>query len=250
MVSSARKDSSKKRKAKQNPLLAEKLFDEYLEEITNHLGISQLDLTKDEMKEILFPIFKEIVESYQTKPALSSILNKFALRYDQLSDYISSKLLEIRGSKLNRNQLEYVIYNIKKGVNKYISDLYRICLKESDREELLNRLRIAWNSFGQMLPAICPKCKFNSVAPNYTCLVCNHILSDKEMEIALSIREIMGIQSKEALTKMLKNETIYYLNNSLFTFDELPKGNNVYEIRISKELKDYIRKLISLNSPS
>ncbi|MEM3801594.1 MAG: hypothetical protein QW183_01940, partial [Saccharolobus sp.] len=89
-VANKPKASKKKQEKYVDP---DKLLDEYLDELVNLLGLSYLNFSKEEFKEILREPFAMAVGEVKTKPKLSTIINRLRGMGDKLMEIIAYKIL-------------------------------------------------------------------------------------------------------------------------------------------------------------
>lgn len=108
----------REKKAKKEKYVdAEKLLDEYLEEVEVGLGISHLNLDKELLKEILKEPFISAVGQVKSKPKARTIINRLNASRDEMMEYLAVRIVrEVEIGKLTDDQLEFLVVNIKKPI--------------------------------------------------------------------------------------------------------------------------------------
>ena len=86
--------------------------------------------------------------------------------------------------KFNEEQLEFIVNSVNEGVLQVAPRIFEF-IHRTGRDDLLDILRVKWANAWlrrklDVLPAECPKCGFNSLMPNLTCLVCGTSFTDRE----------------------------------------------------------------------
>ncbi|WP_338601491.1 hypothetical protein V6M85_00235 [Sulfolobus tengchongensis] len=194
---------------------ADKLLDEYLDEVINALGISYLNLTRDDLKEVIRDPFAMAVGEVKTKPKVTTIINRLKAMGDRLMEIIAYKILRLYDiEKLTDDQLEFIITYGKGGLIPIIDKLYKECLKRN-KKELIDMLRVTWSMFSNGLrsPIKCPKCEFESIMPDLSCKVCGYILSMKELKNIIGVINLLQDYlriDKEGFNEILKSGFFYY----------------------------------------
>lgn len=191
----------------------EALLDEYLDEMINGLGLAYLNLSHDEYKELLKEPFAGAVGEVKTKPKASTILNRLLANRDGIMEFFAMKLIRmIDLEKLTDEQLEFVVYNTRRGIVNLASRLYSI-LKKKGRQDLIDVLKYNWNLYGIVSPITCPKCGFNSIMPDMVCKVCEYEISLKELKSQIDVIKILTDlkdTSPEDFKEILTSGYFYY----------------------------------------
>lgn len=84
--------------------------------------------------------------------------------------------------------------------------LYKLAVNYS-REDIVNSLRHAWNSVGPKGMVTCPKCGFNSISTDKSCLICGAVVSDEYIKSSLDFNEKFELYLKTASVAEI-NETL------------------------------------------
>ncbi|EZQ06822.1 hypothetical protein CM19_05470 [Candidatus Acidianus copahuensis] len=232
--------SSKKKKEKY--VDPDQLLEEYLKDVVEGLGIEFLGLTDDEYIEILREPFASAVGQVKTKPKVKTILNRLLSNRDSMMEYVAVRLYFLRDiEKLGDTQLEFLVYNIKKGINQMIDKLYSEC-KRRNRNDLIEILRYSWNQFGILTPLRCPKCGFNAIMPDLSCKVCGYIISMKEVKEQIDVlgelKTLASIESAD-FKEIITSGYFFYTPQGILPPSKFvpSQGGIFYEIVLNKDEK-------------
>ncbi|MEM0373217.1 MAG: hypothetical protein QXV69_00560 [Sulfolobaceae archaeon] len=247
------KRKSKSREKYVNP---DNLLEEYLEEIILGLGLSYLNLAKEEYIELLKEPFSNAVGEVKTKPKSKTIINRLQANLDSLYEYFAMKLLMIKPiERMSDEQLEFIVYNIKKGLPNIIGNLYSE-LKKRNKDFLIDILRNNWNLYGIRSPIKCPKCQFYSIMPDLSCKVCNYVMSEKILKSELNIIELLREYMKlnpNGFLEIVKSGHFYYTEEGIISPSEYnnlrknPQGL-VFEIILTSSERKKLQELYNSHS--
>ncbi len=202
-----------KKTTKEKYVDPEKLLDEYLDDAVVGLGISSLQLDRDEYKELIKEPFVAAVGQVKSKPKLSTILNRLLANRDGLMEYLAMKLARIREvEKMTDEQLEFVVYNTRAGIVALAPQLYKEAVRRG-RSDLVDILRYEWDMYGIRSPIKCPKCGFDSIMPDFTCKVCGYEISMKELKAQIGVVDLLKDYSNidpEGFKEILSSGYFYY----------------------------------------
>jgi ribosomal protein L37E len=249
-ATSSKKAKSSTKKKTEKYVDPDKLLDEYIDELIVMLGLSYLNLSREEFKEVLREPFAAAVGEVKTKPKLSTILNRLRAMGDGLMEIIAYKLLKIYDiEKLNNDQLEFIVNYIRNGIVQIVDKLYNECLKRN-RNDLVDILRNNWNIYSNGLrsPIRCPRCGFDSVMPDFTCKVCGYSLSMKELKNQIKIIDLLQDYMKidlEGFNEILKAGFFYYTVEGPIPPSKFkPKQDQLYfEIILNKDEKQKLQSI-------
>ncbi len=184
----------------------EKNVDEFVQQV----GLDMLGLERSELIEILSKIVEELAGS-STYVSLDTMVRRFRRFYDRLAPIIAASIVEMK-QELTRDQLEFVASNIGEYILMVAPKLYREVLRHG-AHDLIPILQQHWikawiSRRGAPIPPKCPKCGFNSLMPDLTCLVCGSAINDRELrsseEFRSMFREFIKRASREELEYTLK----------------------------------------------
>jgi hypothetical protein len=128
-----------------------------------------------------------------------------------------------------------------------VSKLYHEA-KRLGRDDLIGVLRVKWANAWlakkySILPPECPKCGFNAVLPDLTCLVCGSIVDEKGLKNHTDFKrnfiEAIEIMNCNELSRMLRYDYVY-INGSGIKPSIYPRE----PVDVDVYLSDSERKLI------
>jgi len=243
-----KKSSSSKKSEKY--VDADKVLDEYLDEVVNALGISYLNLSREDLKEVLREPFAMAVGEVKTKPKVSTIINRLRAMGDRLMEIISYKLLRLYDiEKLSEDQLEFIVTYGKGGLIPIMDKLYKECLKRN-KKDLIDLLRVTWSMLANILrsPIKCPRCEFDSVMPDLTCRICGYTLSMKELKNIIHVIDILQDflrMDKDGFNEILKSGFFYYTSEGPIPPSRFrpSQGQIYFEVILNKEEKSKLESI-------
>ncbi len=164
-----------------------------VDELASRMGLDVLNLSHDEMRAILTKIV-DLLRGDASTINIDTIVRRFHRNLEHLMPIIAAHILELR-EKLDESLLEFVVNNIGDNVVAYAPRLYRECV-DRGRHDLLDRLRAAWAQAwvkirGPPLPVKCPRCSFDSLMPDLSCLVCGSIVTEEELKKYINFDELL-----------------------------------------------------------
>ncbi len=177
------KSKRKKRKAKKKTFNVEEWVESNIDKLIPITGIDYLNLPRDLEKSILTRI-TEIIIGESKKIDIDTFTRRYKRYIQQLKQVIAFEIVSNLNS-LSKEQLEYIMSSIGPWIIQYGDKLYREITRHG-AIDLLNILKYEWNRWWTQtktpeLPPECPKCGFNALMPDYTCLICKHVASEKEI---------------------------------------------------------------------
>ena len=208
---------------------AEAWLNKNVEELAQHLGLDTLGLSKEELIEVLIKIVEELAGA-SAYIDVSTMVKRFRRYYDRIAPLIAANIAEIR-PHMNREQLEFVVNNIGDFILVFAPKLYNELKKLDHSEDLIQILQQQWikawiNRRGTPIPPKCPKCGFNAITPDLTCLVCGNSITDKELKATSEFKEMF----KEFIKRSSIQELEYVLKASYVIL-------SAHEIRSPKEYR-------------
>jgi len=158
-------------------------IDERLNDLAVKLEIEYLNLDKSLLKDIIKRIV-ELLWEEDKRPDMDRLSNRIKRNIERLRTIIAQMIIE-SGVSLSNEMLEYVTTSAGPWILSYASSLYKIA-KDRGREDLINIMRSAWVKWwiqirGTEIPPECPRCKFNSLMSDGTCIVCGYTPSASEL---------------------------------------------------------------------
>jgi len=228
----------------------DKLLDEYLDELVNLLGLSYLNFSREEYKEILKEPFASAVGEVKSKPKLSTILNRLRAMGDNLMEIIAYKILRIKDlEKLSDDQLEFVTNYTRQGIIQLADRLYRELIRRN-KKDLIDILRNNWTLYsnGFRSPIKCPRCGFESVMPDLSCKVCGYTLSMRELKNTINVMSTLQDYikfDKEGFSEILKSGFFYYTSEGPVPPSKFKPAQGLiyYEVILNKEEKQKLESI-------
>ncbi len=221
--SKARKKASKsvsKRKTtrKKREVNIESWIDKYIDDFVSLTGLDILSLSKEEYKELLTDIITQLYGSLTSYSNVKTVAKRYQRYRDRINEVIAARLAAML-DKLTAEQLEFIVFN--SGVNTALSIAPKIYkdLIRLGRSDLINMLRAKWRNAwiskrGGILPPPCPKCGFNSLMPDLSCIVCGEIVSDAEIrnsnDFKVKLKSMISTMECDNLLKLLKHSSVLY----------------------------------------
>lgn len=233
-----KKKASKKKDVYTDPI---QLLDEYLDEVITAIGISYLNFTREDFKEIIKDPFAAAVGQVKSKPKSRTIINRLNASRDSLMEVVSYNIIRMKDiSNLTDDQLEFVVSNVKRGIISLAPRLYEEC-KRRRKEDLIDILRSNWNMYGILSPFTCPRCGFNAVMPDYSCKVCGSDVSMKEVKKQLNVMQLLKDYASfdvNMFKDIVKSGFFYYKDGVIYPPSSTFQPNDmVFEIVLSKDEK-------------
>jgi hypothetical protein len=165
----------------------------HVSELVPLLGLDFLRLSTEEYLTVLIRIV-DLVRGESVTLDVETIVKRIRRNSDRVYPLLATLLLELRSS-LDEEQLEFVVNNIGEAVLAYAPRLYGEA-KRLGRMDLIERLRDMWRHHWVLkrhpiLPVTCPRCNFNSLMPDLSCLVCGAMVSESELKSFLNFGSLL-----------------------------------------------------------
>ncbi len=179
------KNKEGKSSRKKKSINIDSWIDKYIMDFVSLIGLDILGLGKKAYKELLSDIMIELYGSLTSYTNVKTLAKRY-LRNRRLLDEVIASRLAMTLDKFTEEQLEFIVYNISDSVLNLAPKIYEE-IKRLGRNDLATLLRVKWaNAWLKIkktsLPLECPKCGFNAVMPDLTCLVCNSVLKESEVK--------------------------------------------------------------------
>ena len=191
----------------------------HVDTLIERLGLDTLPLKREELQSILVKIV-DLLRGEAATINMDTIARRFRRNLEEMYRIIAVSILELR-DELDPETLEFVVNNIGPYVLAHAPRLYREA-KKYGRDDLIERLRAEWSRAWisirkTTLPVQCPRCGFNALTPDLTCLVCGSAVDEKELKEFLGfdklLHEFVELYPREDVEKAVKYG--YVLLNSL-----------------------------------
>ncbi len=218
-----------------------------IDEFIEMTGLSILNLSKDQYIELLHDLLTQLYGSTTTKTTVETVVKRYNRYRDRLNEIIAGRLASML-DKFTVEQLEFIVFNIGDGVLSIAPKIYKH-LVEAGRDDLLRHLRSKWSSVwltrrSKNLPVECPKCGFNSLMPDMTCLVCGSYITESELKKHVGFKEMLKsfieLLNCSDLRSLINYDTIL-MNASGLKSPTLTRNAEDIEIYLSAEEKKLIR---------
>ncbi len=205
----------------------EEWVSKHINELVSSTGLDFLNLSNEEY----IAIFTRIVDAVRGDSStldMDTIVRRIKRNIDKVYSLIAVAILELR-EQLSESQIEFIVNNINEAVLLYAPRLYNEALKLA-RTDLIERLKDSWRHAWTLkrypiLPLQCPRCGFNSLMPDLSCLVCGATVSEGELKKALNFRNMLiEFAHKEPLEDVKK--AINYGYVYLSSIGIKPPGEN------------------------
>ncbi len=171
------------RSTKKSSFDLDQWVEERFDDLINNLQIRYLGLDPELLKFIAKKVV-EVLWDEDKKPDMERLSNRIRRNIDKIRSLISQIILE-SGVEINQEQLEFIASSEGPWILGYAPLLYRYATKFG-REDLVSNLRYQWIKWWSLsrdpeIPPECPRCRFNSLMPDGTCIVCGYSPSPSEL---------------------------------------------------------------------
>ncbi|MEM1542233.1 MAG: hypothetical protein QW101_05125 [Ignisphaera sp.] len=193
----------------------ESWVEKHLDELIDIFNLNMLELDREEAKAVAIKLV-DILRGESSTLDKDTIKRRFSRYAQNMYQIIAQSVLELRES-LSIVQLEFIVNNIGELVLGYAPRLYREAM-EYGREDLIDIVRASWRAYWiskkySMLPVECPRCKFNSLMPDLTCIVCGSTVSEEELKRSIDfekiLKELINLYSEEDVKKTIVYGYLY-----------------------------------------
>lgn len=242
--------SSKRSSQRKRYTDTEAWVDRNLSELIDIFNLSSLDLNEEEAKTIV----TKIVDMLRGEAATidkDTIRRRFLRNIQQVNQVIAQSIVELR-DELTLNQLEFVVNNIGEAVLGYAPKLYREVVKHS-RQDLLETLRTLWRAYWvqrkyQVLPVECPRCGFNSLMPDLSCLICGASVTEEELKKYVGFEKLLQELVNQYSVEDVKKAIMYgyvYLSSLGLKPPTHERDKLDVEILLNSREKEYLKSLLA-----
>ncbi len=166
-----------------------------IDEIVSRVGLDYLGLSREEWLDVLRDILVELYGSTGSYKSAEDVAKRFTRSSERVLPVVAARLSQLL-EKPSAEQLEFVVANIGDAVLELAPRIYG-WTAELKRDDLLGvlryRWRVAWTrARTPVLPVECPRCGFNSLMPDLTCLVCGASVSERELKASIDFAARLG----------------------------------------------------------
>ncbi|MFP3227924.1 MAG: hypothetical protein RXQ71_03920 [Caldisphaera sp.] len=246
------KGHENKKKSQKKAKLSDEEFNNFVTSISNEIidrfGLDLINLSPNDIKDLVEEIITSIVESRVTKPSEESLMKKFVNLKDQFMKAVAARLIE-RDEIDSRDRVEFIIAYAPEFAGKAAPKLYKI-VKKINAPDLIENLRQLWNNYGNRTPIRCPVCGFNSVMPDMNCIVCGAILDEKDIKKDINLKDQL-VNLRKIYNNSLLEEIV---NSGYIIYDGEIKPPSLQEkdkisikLHLSKEEKSILLNLLRRN---
>jgi hypothetical protein len=189
----AKKSSQNRASTKKRVADTEEWVSKHINELVSRLGLEFLKLGVEEYISVLTKIV-DVVRGESATLDVDTIVKRIKRYSDKVYPILAVSLLELRGS-LDEDQLEFVVNSIGEAVLAYAPRLYSEA-RRLERADLIERLKDMWRHYWVLkrhpiLPVACPRCSFNSLMPDLSCLVCGAVVTEGELKTFLNFKALL-----------------------------------------------------------
>lgn len=220
------------------------LVDKYFDQLYSYLGLESLNIDQSLARRIIEEVLYLLYKDVSSKPTLEAILKKIDRFKQEIYGLIAYRLAtELR--EFSSDVLDFIVYNGGKYIVGEISSLYRIASR-TGRSDLVPVLVSIWEKFGNTTPVKCPRCGFRSVAPDQSCSVCGHVVTEdyirKELGFEDKLRIFLSYADEKDLRDIIDLGVVLVSDSSILNPRGLDKrkvsGKLLYQISLRKS--DYL----------
>ncbi len=177
--------------------------DKLYEEIAPYLSLDLLGVDEKLGRLIVREVFHILITSTSYKPSPETLVKRIQRRRRLVNKVVARLLLE-NIEKPSVEQLEFIIYNGEELIVDQVDRLYKMAL-EAGREDLVSYLRYVWEKYGRPTPVRCPRCGFSAVMPDYSCMVCGHVVGEDYVRRELGFEEKFRLYVRNASVAELRD---------------------------------------------
>jgi hypothetical protein len=242
--------SSKRLSQKRKYTDTETWVDRNLSDLIEIFNLAYLDLKEEEARSIAIKLV-DMLRGEASTIDKDTIRRRFTRNIQQAYQVIAQAILELRDD-LTLNQLEFVANNIGEAILGYAPRLYKEVIKHN-KHDLLENLRTLWRMYWvqrkyQMLPVECPRCRFNSLMPDLSCVVCGTLVSEEELKRHLGFEKLLQDFVKQYSEEDVKKTITYgyvYLNSLGLKPPIHERDKLDIEILLSTKEKEYLKSFLA-----
>lgn len=176
---------TKEKKASRKEVDFDKWIEENIREFVELSGLSVLGLSKAQYVELLYEILIQLYGSPTTRTDVETVVKRYNRHKEVINELIANKLVHMFET-LPPNLLDFIVASVKDSVLSVAPKIYGQVVREN-RTDLVEVLKIKWfngwvSKRYRVPPITCPKCGFNSLMPDLSCLVCGSVVSESQLK--------------------------------------------------------------------
>lgn len=176
---------TKEKKTSRKEVDFDKWIEENIREFVELSGLSVLGLSKAQYVELLYEILIQLYGSPTTRTDVETVVKRYNRHKEVINELIANKLVHMFET-LPPNLLDFIVANVKDSVLSVAPKIYGQIVREN-RTDLVEILKIKWfngwiSKKYRVPPIACPKCGFNSLMPDLSCLVCGSTVSESQLK--------------------------------------------------------------------
>ncbi len=162
---------------------------EVARQVAERLGLDYYGLSPSDIRDLVADIVQGIAANRSTKPSIESLVKNIMRNKEAFLKGVAAKLVE-RGPPYSVEQLELIVSAAPEVAGRAAPMLYHEA-KRLGADHIVEALRDLWNRYGRPTPIKCPRCGFNAVAPDLTCIVCGASLSEEEVKESIGFEGML-----------------------------------------------------------
>ncbi|MEM1703338.1 MAG: hypothetical protein QXQ31_04715 [Zestosphaera sp.] len=238
---------TKEKKVSRKEVDIDKWIEENIREFVELSGLSILGLSAAQYVEILHDILTQLYGSPTTRTDVETVVKRYNRHKEIINELIANKLVQMFENLLP-NLLDFIVASVKDSVLLVAPKIYGQVVREK-RTDLIEILKIkwfnAWVSKRHRIPPItCPKCGFNSLMPDLSCLVCGSTVSEsllkKHTDFERNLERFVSELSCNELRDLL-NYDLVLLNSEGIKKPTEPRSPVDIEVYLTPKEKKVIR---------
>ena len=172
---------TKEKKTSRKEVDIDKWIEENIREFVDLSGLSVLGLSEAQYIELLHDILTQLYGSLTTRKDVETLVKRYDRNKELINELIANRLIQMF-ENLSPSLLDFIVASVKDSVLSVAPRIYSQIIREK-RTDLIEILKIkwfnAWITHRTRIPPItCPKCGFNSLMPDLSCLVCGSTVSE------------------------------------------------------------------------
>lgn len=206
----------KEKKSGRKEVDIDKWIEENVREFVELSGLSMLGLSEAQYVELLHEILTQLYGSPTTRTDVETVVKRYNRHKETINELIANKLIYVFET-LPPHLLDFVVASIRDSVLFVAPKIYEQIVKEK-RTDLTEILRIKWfdgwvRKKYRIPPITCPRCGFNSVMPDLSCLVCGFSVSEsqlkKHVDFERNLERFVKELSCGELKELLNYESVF-----------------------------------------
>lgn len=238
---------TKEKKVSRREVDIDKWIEENIREFVELTGLSVLGLNDSQYVELLHDILTQLYGSPTTRTDVETVAKRYNRHKEVINELIANKLVQMFET-LPPNLLDFIAVSVKDSVLSITPKIYGQIVREN-RTDLVEILKIKWfdgwvSKRHRTPPITCPKCGFNSLMPDLSCLVCGSTVSESQLKrhvgFEKSFERFVGELSCDELRDML-NYDLVLLSSEGIKKPTVPRSPVDIEVYLTPREKKMIR---------